>query len=305
MGSTRATLMAVLGLTCWTAAAFPQGSAPPDFDLRIEAPRVVIGEPLAIERVTASVLLDTQPVAGGGQRGAQGWALSLRATGGARIIEATVRGTAGDVRPTGFRDDGFEVTELTEGPGNEGAISVMVLSLSRPAMLPPRGTARLLELTVESQIPEAAAGCREVWIEFHDYLALKSSGARIHNALVFEGQTRKDDGGPLDNDTDREEPARISFCSALPLLRADCNSDRRVNIADAVFALNYLFLGGRKSSCHAACDIDADGAVLITDAIYLLNFLFLGGRAIPQPFPVCNQLPALEPLGCEESNCPP
>ena len=75
--------------------------------------------------------------------------------------------------------------------------------------------------------------------------------------------------------------------------RGDCNADGNVvegelcDISDAVFLLNFLFIGGEKPSCMAACDCDANGKVNLTDAIYELNYCFQGGPAPAEPFPQC------------------
>jgi hypothetical protein len=49
------------------------------------------------------------------------------------------------------------------------------------------------------------------------------------------------------------------------------------SISDAVFALNYLFLGGNEPPCIEACDSSGDSNLDISDPVLLLNFLFLGG----------------------------
>jgi hypothetical protein len=65
--------------------------------------------------------------------------------------------------------------------------------------------------------------------------------------------------------------------------RGNCSIDGLVNISDAVFLFNYLFLGGSEPLCHAACDTDGNGALNITDGIYLLDYLFQGGKPLPPP----------------------
>jgi hypothetical protein len=72
-------------------------------------------------------------------------------------------------------------------------------------------------------------------------------------------------------------------------LRSDCNGDGRlVGVTDAIFLLNYSFVGTATPPCLAACDVNADGgAAQITDALYILNFSFLGGPAPRPPFPAC------------------
>jgi hypothetical protein len=225
----------------------------------------------------------------------------MAVSAGGRIVEATTLGTAGASLPEGLRDDGFEITELTRGPSNEGAISVVALSFFRPVTLPGRGDAKLLRLTVECEIPASGAPCREVAIAFRD--GLKGSGLPVHNAVIFRGYARKDNGGAEDSDPDREEPGRVLSCSGVRFRRGDCNADRAINLSDAVFALNYLFTGGRTPPCRAACDTNDDGSIVITDPIYLLNFLFLGGPALRPPYPACGEDPSPGGIPCLEPGC--
>ena len=90
--------------------------------------------------------------------------------------------------------------------------------------------------------------------------------------------------------------------------RGDCNGDRNPGeLADALFLLNYSFLGGLPPGCVAACDIDGNGRVGggVDDAVYLLNYSFLGGQAPPPPLTVCGVgTPADEALGCDQPACP-
>jgi hypothetical protein len=74
-------------------------------------------------------------------------------------------------------------------------------------------------------------------------------------------------------------------------IRGDCDGDKLLNLTDAIFLLDHLFMGGPEWTCEDACDTNADGAidnpVDISDAVYLLDFLFLGGPVPPAPFPEC------------------
>jgi hypothetical protein len=65
--------------------------------------------------------------------------------------------------------------------------------------------------------------------------------------------------------------------------RGDGDGDGRVNLTDAVFTLNFLFLGGASPACHDAADADDDGMLNVTDAVIELNFLFLGGPDLAAP----------------------
>ncbi len=70
-------------------------------------------------------------------------------------------------------------------------------------------------------------------------------------------------------------------------VRGDSNGDTqfdtdgtlkpKVNLADAINTLNFLFQGGPEPGCMDAADANDDGRIDITDAVYTLNFLFSGG----------------------------
>ncbi|MFN0060867.1 MAG: dockerin type I repeat-containing protein [Planctomycetota bacterium] len=80
--------------------------------------------------------------------------------------------------------------------------------------------------------------------------------------------------------------------------RGDCNSDGGVDVADAVSALNQLFVPGTlPSECGDACDANDDGAFNIADPILILNRLFSGAPPLPPPLN-CDQDPTADSLGC-------
>jgi hypothetical protein len=81
-------------------------------------------------------------------------------------------------------------------------------------------------------------------------------------------------------------------------LRGDSDANGSVNLTDAVFTLNHLFLSGPAPTCGNAADSDDDGTLSITDGIYVLNHLFLGGPAPPMPFPECGVEEQEDELGC-------
>ncbi len=60
-------------------------------------------------------------------------------------------------------------------------------------------------------------------------------------------------------------------------LCGDVNGDGEIDIADAGFLLNYLFVGGPEPFPWEAGDVDCNGKVDIADVSYLINYLFVGG----------------------------
>jgi hypothetical protein len=62
-----------------------------------------------------------------------------------------------------------------------------------------------------------------------------------------------------------------------PSICGDANGDGEISLADAVYLVNYLFIGGPAPDPSEAGDANCDGSVDIADAVYLVNYLFLGG----------------------------
>lgn len=279
-----------------------QEPTPPDFDLRFECPGSIEGLPGGTASFGASVRLATTPREGPLTSRARAWTLSVRPRGGARVVRATTLGTVADLAPAGLRlPDGYDRTELTFGPGNEGAVSAVILSFQHEAWLPPEGEVEILRLEVEA--PVAVGPGAGVILDFED--GLVGSGQPVKNRITFgEGITRRDDGTENDADRDVAEPCTVLVTSPeRNFVRGSLNGDSLLNLSDAVFLLEHLFLGGRPFQCAAAADVNGDDIVDLADGAYLLNFLFRGGKAPPAPFPVCGQDPGPVALPCDSSPC--
>ena len=87
-------------------------------------------------------------------------------------------------------------------------------------------------------------------------------------------------------------------------VRGDVNIDGSINIADAVFLLEALFVpNATPTSCADAGDINDDATVNIADAVTLLNGLFVPGE--PAPPNVCASDPTVDALDCADTGtCP-
>lgn len=80
-----------------------------------------------------------------------------------------------------------------------------------------------------------------------------------------------------------DEAVRVAF-EVPPVRRGDANLDGRVELADAVAILEYLFPGTFRAPCRMTLDVQDDGRVNVTDAIHLIRFLYFGGPPPPEPF---------------------
>jgi hypothetical protein len=57
----------------------------------------------------------------------------------------------------------------------------------------------------------------------------------------------------------------------------DANGSGGVDLADAVYIVNWLFIGGPPPDLMAAGDANCDSSVNLADAVYIINWLFIGG----------------------------
>jgi hypothetical protein len=79
--------------------------------------------------------------------------------------------------------------------------------------------------------------------------------------------------------------------------RGDTTADGRINVADAVTVLLYLFASGAMP-CRDAADVNDDGAVAVDDAVHLLTYLFLQGDQPAAPFVGCGADETPDDLDC-------
>ncbi len=88
-------------------------------------------------------------------------------------------------------------------------------------------------------------------------------------------------------------------------LRGDANGDTNCDIADGIWVLNWLFIGGQEPTCFDSADFDDNGLVTIGDAM-LMIFYYLHAEGMPS-MPPANNYPdaGLDPtddtLDCIES----
>ena len=60
-------------------------------------------------------------------------------------------------------------------------------------------------------------------------------------------------------------------------ITGDANASGEIDVADVMYLINYLFIGGSPPQPMQAGDCNCDGAVDVADVMYLINYLFIGG----------------------------
>jgi len=86
---------------------------------------------------------------------------------------------------------------------------------------------------------------------------------------------------------------------AAPFVRGDADGNGAIELTDSVLILSHLFLEPGGIECDDAADVNDSGDVDIADAVYGLNFLFLGGPPPLAPYPDCGNDPTDDDLGCD------
>jgi hypothetical protein len=62
-------------------------------------------------------------------------------------------------------------------------------------------------------------------------------------------------------------------------LCGDANGSGSVDIDDAVYLVNFVFLGGAEPDPVESGDANCSGGIDIDDIVYLIAFIFSGGNA--------------------------
>ena len=83
----------------------------------------------------------------------------------------------------------------------------------------------------------------------------------------------------------------------MPFRRADVNVDGAINVADALYLLDYLFRRGEPFECEKAADANDDGRVDMNDGLFILLHLFRGAPLTP-PSALCGRDRTFDQLEC-------
>jgi hypothetical protein len=105
---------------------------------------------------------------------------------------------------------------------------------------------------------------------------------------------------------------KLSYLGENAFIRGDCNTSGSVDIADAASVISALFYTGTwkyEPACDKACDANDDGRMDLADSVFLLRYLFRnneGALNIKPPYPAAGADPTVDKLTCgdTEDACP-
>lgn len=222
-----------------------------------------------------------------------GFSISLRYDGPVTLLDSEPAGFLAAINDGDGPDFFGEDVDPVGGPGYTlGAVNLLG---SPPMQIPPQPTPAVdLFFAVDPSLLQGNSTGATVDLAFEDGLGFPP----ITNVLVGI------DGSYPPSFID----GVIELVPEPTFLRADCNDDGRVDIADGIHVIQAFVLGEPLlGNCIEACD--ANGDTLgpdVSDAVFLFNYRFFDGPPPPAPFPACGRDPAVESsLGCELStSCP-
>lgn len=189
---------------------------------------------------------------------------------------------------------GFYVVRRTHGEDNEGFIMAVVLGILEPKTLPPEGNEIVLELHVSSEFPASSAEPKTARMFHRDGLVWSEEQDPSTNVALWNGIPIT----PEFDDCSFE--LRVINGPSNRFIRGAVNEDARVDIADAIALVQYLYYEGAEPRCFDAADVNDDGAYDIADAVYLIHHLLRGGSPPPPPNS-CDLI--VTPENCEKSSC--
>lgn len=112
--------------------------------------------------------------------------------------------------------------------------------------------------------------------------------------------------GSLAQPTDALDVVGVSAQEEGGFVRGECNGDGALGLADPIHLLAELMGAGNGLDCLESCDANDDDELGLADAVFALNFIFLDGATPPAPYPGCSTDPTGGALGCESyPSCAP
>ena len=102
--------------------------------------------------------------------------------------------------------------------------------------------------------------------------------------------------------------SQFTILASIPALlrRGDFDNDGAINaLIEALYMLDFGFLGGPAPVCDDAADVDDNGIIEpLIEALYILGWGFSGGPPPAAPFPDCGTDDTVDGLDCAKTACP-
>ncbi|MBD3217650.1 MAG: hypothetical protein GF310_05185 [candidate division Zixibacteria bacterium] len=128
--------------------------------------------------------------------------------------------------------------------------------------------------------------CNDVWnnTDGDDYIGCTPAPDDMSYDPLFCNPDEDDFGlfdtspcAPANNDCGVLIGAKDVNCTEITYMCCDVTGDEAVNVSDAVFITNYVFIGGTPPDPVEVGDCTCDDNCNISDAVAIINYVFIGG----------------------------
>jgi hypothetical protein len=300
----------VPGVLAPVAVTVACASAPISLDLRMAS-----GGSLPADR-QATLAVDiqvTNSTGDGGSVGAQAWSYAIRFDGS--LLAVADFGIGSDAAAVkGGNGPDFQVHDPLD-ENEDGTVDAVIagavvdLSKAQDAVLPlPDGTAvDIGRLVLRSAVAIPEGGNPQTTSLRFETIEGNKKVSTIENLFTIDAQSVEPDISEAHSVT--LTPGGV--VAPGKFIRGDANDDRRVDIADGIWIILFLFYGGERKPCMAAADANDDGRRDIADALYIINYQLQPDAALrggplapppPAPFPGCNTDPDVPAADCPQGS---
>jgi hypothetical protein len=183
--------------------------------------------------------------------------------------------------------------------GDQAGEGWIYIELSSPAPaapvdLPAAEAAQIFEL-VFAILPEAPLGFSSVRFEEIGPVELVNRSGTLTNSVELAGAAPE----PLRVAVEDQVHGGINIIGEVGFfLRGDVDMNCRRDVGDPVLLLSYLFLGASEPPCLDAADANDSGVLDLADAIFILQWLYLDGPGFSVPYEKLGEDPTEDALDC-------
>lgn len=198
----------------------------------------------------------------------------LDGTGLSISTSGAISGTPGSTDPISFTAHAQDLTTSSD----EKALSITINpAVQITSNLLPSG----LENEAYSQQLESSGGTAPMaWADMNN--DLDGTGLTLSTDGILSG-TPPASGiyeftAQITDAAGSTDERQLSVNIGVPYICGDANADEAVNVSDAVFVINFVFVGAEAPNPIESADANCDTTVNVSDAVYIINFVFVGGN---------------------------
>ena len=211
--------------------------------------------------------------------GTSGWSYSL-ALAGAIVLDVTTQGTVAariDDDPSGLRevtgvDRTLSLGSCDSNSADQGVVGATLLSFDGEVTLPAFGSSIVAKVTV---LVDASPRRQSKTVRFYGGGRCSSveGGGRYDNLARWNGE----------NIVLTVRSCEFQVVIEPMFRRGDANDSAEVNLRDALDLLGCQFGRAPCSACPDAMDANDDGRIDLADGIYVIEYLFSGAKSPSGP----------------------